>query len=270
MIEVKHLHAWAWDKKILKGISLDFQSGKNYCILWKNGSGKSTLSAVISWSPKYSVESGSIQITPSPSLSKRGEQSEDLLSMSPEERSAAGIFLSFQNVPEITGIKLSEYLRTIYNIHLKNKFNSPLAPLSSKEGNKKFKEISPFIFRRFIKKHLDELHISEEFLDRDLNVWFSGGEKRKIEMLQIKLIEPKYIILDEIDSGLDLDAFRQVVELLKAIDNEHNSIIIITHYFKILEYIDVDTVYVLEQWELKKQGGKDLAKEISENWFTKL
>ena len=246
MIEVKDLRAWAWDKKILKWISLDFEPGKNYCILWKNGSGKSTLSAVISGSPKYDVESGSISV-----------DEKDLLAMSPEQRSVEWIFLSFQNVPEITGIRLSEYLRTIYNIHLKSK-------------NPETKDISPFIFRRFIKKHLDELHISEEFLDRDLNVWFSGGEKRKIEMLQIKLIEPKYIILDEIDSGLDLDAFRQVVELLKTIDNENNSIIIITHYFKILEYIDVDTVYVLEQWELKRQGGKDLAKEISENWFTKL
>ena len=259
MIQIQNLRAWAWDKKILKWVSLDFQPGKNYCILWKNGSGKSTLSAVVSGSPKYSVESGSISI-----------DDKNLLDMSPEERSAAWVFLSFQNVPEITGIKLSEYLRTIYNIHLKKKFNSPLTPLSSKEGNKEFKDISPFIFRRFIKKHLDELHISEEFLDRDLNVGFSGGEKRKIEMLQIKLIQPKYIILDEIDSGLDLDAFRQVVELLKLIDSEENSIIIITHYFKILEYIDVDTVYVMESWEVKKQGGKELAKEISENWFTKL
>ena len=246
MIQIKDVKAWAWDKKILKGISLDFKKWKNYCILWKNGSWKSTLSAVISWSPKYSVESGTISI-----------DGTNLLDMSPEERSAAGVFLSFQNVPEITGVKLSEYLRTIYNIHLKNK-------------KPDIKELSPFVFRRFIKKYLDELHISEEFLDRDLNVWFSWGEKRKIEMLQIKLIEPQYIILDEIDSGLDLDAFRQVVELLGAIDNEDNSIIIITHYFKILEYVEVDTVYVLESWELKKQGGKELAKEISESGFTNL
>ena len=246
MIQIQDLRAWAWEKKILKWVSLSFESGKNYCILWKNGSGKSTLSAVVSGSPKYEVESWSISI-----------DGKNLLDMSPEERSAVWVFLSFQNVPEITGIKLSEYLRTIYNIHLKNKKPDT-------------KDISPFIFRRFIKKHLDELHISEEFLDRDLNVGFSWGEKRKIEMLQIKLIEPKYIILDEIDSGLDLDAFRQVVELLKLIDSEENSIIIITHYFKILEYIDVDTVYVMENWEVKKQGGKELAKQISENWFTKL
>jgi len=136
VIQIKDLKAWVWDKKILKGISLDFKKWKNYCILWKNGSGKSTLSSVISGSPKYEVESGSISIDDA-----------NLLDMSPEERSAAGVFLSFQNVPEITGVKLSEYLRTIYNIHLKNK-------------KPDVKELSPFVFRRFIKKYLEELHIS--------------------------------------------------------------------------------------------------------------
>ncbi|QFR39768.1 AAA family ATPase [Candidatus Gracilibacteria bacterium 28_42_T64] len=176
------------------------------------------------------------------------------MKLSPEERSNKGLFLSFQSVPEIKGIRLGEYLRIIYNIHLKS--SSP-----------DVKDLSPFVFRRFIKKHLEELHIDEGFLERELNVGFSGGEKRKIEILQMKLIGPNYIILDEIDSGLDLDAFRAVAELLKELSNENNTLIIITHYFKILEYIDVDTVYVMKGGEVVKEGNMELAKSISESGF---
>lgn len=189
-------------------------------------------------SPKYCVDSGTIDFNPGVD-STPGLKS--LLDMSPEQRAGAGIFLSFQNVPEISGIKLSEYLRTIYNVSLKNK-------------DADAKEISPFIFKRFIKKHLEELNIDQSFLERELNVGFSGGEKRKIEILQMKLIGPSYIILDEIDSGLDLDAFRKVCELLQSINSENNTLIIITHYFKILEYIEVDSVVVLEDGNIARQG----------------
>lgn len=201
--------------------------------------------------PKYEVTSGSIEIqVPVPN----GTGTENLLEMEPDERSQAGIFLSFQNIPEIKGVKLSEYLRTIFNISLKN-------------NSEDFTELSPFMFKRYIKSHLEELHIDEAFLDRDLNVGFSGGEKRKIEILQMKLIGPKYIILDEIDSGLDLDAFKTVATMLQSLSNENNSIIIITHYFTILDYIDVDTVFVMKQGKVVKEGGKELAEEIKENGF---
>jgi len=190
MIKITDLHAGVEDKEIIKWISLNFELGKNYCLLWKNGSGKSTLSSFLMGHPKYKHISGEVSI-----------DWEDLLEKDPEERSAAWLFLSFQHVPEIKGIKLSEYLRTIYNIHLKQ-VKADVA------------ELSPFLFKRFIKKYLESLHIDEKFLDRDLNVGFSGWEKRKIEILQMILIWPKYIILDEIDSGLDLDAFRAVAELL--------------------------------------------------------
>jgi len=246
MIEIKNLHVGVEDKEILRGVTLDFELWKNYCVLWKNGSGKSTLSSFLMWFPKYKHISGSISL-----------QGENLLDMDPEERSKEGLFLSFQNVPEIKGIRLSEYLRTIYNIHLK-------------QNNPDVQELSPFIFKRFIKKHLESLHIDEKFLDRDLNVGFSGWEKRKIEILQMKLIWPKYIILDEIDSGLDLDAFRAVAELLQSLSSDENSLIIITHYFKILDYIKVDKVYVMKDGELKKQGGPELAKEISESGFSEI
>lgn len=246
MIEIKNLKVSAWDKEILKWVSMNFELGKNYCLLGTNWSGKSTLSSTLMGSPKYKATSWTINI-----------DSKNLLELNPEERAAEWLFLSFQNVPEIAGIKLSEYLRTIYNISLKNSWTD-------------VKELSPFIFKRFIKKYLTELSIDEKFLDRDLNVWFSWWEKRKIEILQMKLIWPKYIILDEIDSGLDLDAFRKVAELLQSISNETNTLIIITHYFKILDYINTDEVYVLKDWEVIKKWWCELAKEISENGFENL
>ena len=246
MIKIKDLKVSVGDKLILKWINIDFELWKNYCLLWKNWSGKSSLSSFLMWHPKYKFMDWKVTIN-----------WENLLDLNPEERSEKWLFLSFQNVPEIKWIKLSEYLRTIYNISLKN--TSP-----------EVKELSPFIFKRFIKKHLSELDISEKFLDRELNVWFSWGEKRKIEILQMKLIWPKYIILDEIDSGLDLDAFRAIAEMLKKLSNENNSLIIITHYFKILEFIDVDKVYVMKDGNIVKEWDSSLAKEISESGFSNL
>lgn len=243
MIKIENLKVWVWEKEILKWVSLNFELWKNYCLLWKNWSGKSTLSSFLMWHPNYKYISWEVSL-----------DWKDLLKLSAEDRSKAGLFLSFQNVPEIAGIKLSEFLRIIYNISLKN-------------INPEQKDISPFIFKRHITKFLEELHISETFLDRDLNVWFSWWEKRKIEILQMKLIWPKYIILDEIDSWLDLDAFRAVAIMLKNISNEHNSLIIITHYFKILEYIDVDKVYVMKNWLIEREWGKELVNEIMEKGF---
>lgn len=246
MIKIEDLHISVWDKEILKWVDLKFKKWKNYCLLWKNGSWKSSLSSFLMWHPKYDYISGKIEI-----------DDENLLDLSPDERSAAWIFLSFQNIPEIKWIKLSEYLRTIYNIHLKNK-------------NPEQKDISPFIFKKFVKKYLDELKIEEDFLDRDLNVGFSGWEKRKIEILQMKLIWPKYIILDEIDSGLDLDAFKSVCKMLKNLDSEENSFIIITHYFKILDYLDIDKVYVMKWGKIHKKWGKELVDYIKDNWYENL
>lgn len=246
MIKIENLKIGVSEKEILKWVNLEFEKGKNYCLLGKNGSWKSSLSAFLMWHPEYEYISGKVEI-----------DGENLLEMEPNERSNRWIFLSFQNIPEIKWIKLVEYLRTIYNIHLKNE--NPETP-----------EISPFVFRRFLKKYLEELKIEEEFLDRDLNVWFSGWEKRKIEILQMKLIWPKYIILDEIDSGLDLDAFKAVCSLLKDLNSSENSFIIITHYFKILDYLDIDRVYVMKWWLVYKDWGKELVDFIKENWYENL
>ncbi len=263
MIKIENLKVWVEWKEILKWITINFEIWKNYCLLWKNWSGKSTLSSFLMWHPKYEHISWKINI-----------DWKNLLNLSPEERSEKWLFLSFQNVPEIKWIKLSEYLRTIYNISKTSgsiiKNQSWILSPEKEKGLAEFKWLSPFMFKRFIKKHLEELQIDEKFLDRELNVWFSGWEKRKIEILQMKLIWPRYIILDEIDSGLDLDAFRTIAEMLKGLSNENNSLIIITHYFKILEFIDVDRVYVMKGGNIVKEGNAGLVKEISESGFKNL
>lgn len=167
--------------------------------------------------PSYTITKGDILV-----------DGESIIELDADERAKKGIFLAFQTIPEVKGVKLFEFLRTIYN----------------SRWDKKESFVS---FKRIILPYLEELHIDKEFLWRDLNVGFSGGEKRKIEILQLKLLDPTYIFLDEVDSGLDVDAFRSVAELLQVVNNEHNTFIIITHYFSILEYLDVDHVCVLRQ-----------------------
>ena len=245
MIKIKDLKVkvdWL-DRNILKWVNLEFELWKNYCLLWKNWSWKSTLSSFLMGHPQYEYVSGEVSIN-----------WKNLVEMEVEDRNKEWLFLSFQNIPEIPGIKLNEYLRTIYNISLKN-------------NQVDVKELSPFIFKRFIRKYLEELQIEENFMDRELNVWFSWWEKRKIEILQMKLIWPRYIILDEIDSGLDLDAFRIIAEMLSKLSSPNNSFIIITHYFTILDYINIDKVYVMKWWKVKKEWTKQLIENIKENWF---
>jgi len=193
--------------------------------------------------PTYEVTEGTLSL-----------DGEDLLALSPEERSIKGIFLSFQNVTEIKGIKISEYLRTIYNLHLPR-----IAPGTN--------ALSPMLFNRFIKPLLVSCDIPETFLERDLNVGFSGGEKRKLEVLQLKLLQPTYIILDEIDSGLDLDAFRLVAKMLSEFASPERSIIIITHYFEILDSIPVDQVVVMNRGIIARRGGAELSSEIRQKGF---
>lgn len=243
MIEIKNLKVNVGEKEILKDISLTFEEGKNYLVLWKNWSWKSSLSNFLAWNPVYEYVSWEVLF-----------DEKNLNDMSVTDRSLAWYFLSFQNVPEIAWVTLSDFLRTIYNNKLK---------VTSPET----RELTPFVFKRFVKKYLDELNIPEKFLDRDLNVWFSWWEKRKIEMLQARLLNPKYIVLDEIDSWLDLDAFKVVANNVKLLDNESNSIIVITHHFKIVDYLKFDKVYVLKNWMLEKSWGVELIKEIMEKGF---
>lgn len=243
MIDIKNLSIKVGEKQILNDVSLKFETWKNYLILWRNWSWKSSLSSFLMWNPFYELSSGEVVF-----------EWENLSDLTVTDRSNKWLFLSFQNVPEIEWVTLWEFLRTIYNNKLK--INSP-----------ETRPLTPFVFKRFVKKFLDELNIPENFLERDLNVWFSWWEKRKIEMLQAKILNPKYIILDEIDSWLDLDAFKVVSNTISSIDSLENSIIVITHHFKIAEIINFDKVYVLKDWKLDREGWIELINEIMKRGF---
>lgn len=238
MLKRKDVTVSIHDKIILHNLSLTFEKGKNYCILGKNGSGKSSLALTTMGHPTYTITKWDILL-----------DNKSIKNMSPDERAKLGIFLAFQTIPEIKGVKLFEFLRSIY---------------SAKIGQN-----SSFLqFKKIVLPLLDELHINNEFLRRDLNVGFSGGERRKIEILQLKLLEPTYIFLDEVDSGLDVDAFKAVAQLIQSLNSPDNSFIIITHYFSILDYIPIDIVYVLEDGKLIKEGLQDIAEKIRDTWFS--
>ncbi len=237
MLKITNLSAQVENKEILHSISFDFQSGKNYCILGKNGSGKSSLAMLITGNPKYEITDGTIEL-----------DGQVLNEMSPDERARAGIFLTFQNIPEIPGVKLFEFLKSIYDA----KAEIPSTFLS---------------FKKIIEPLMQELEIPKDFLWRDLNVGFSWGEKRKIEVLQIKLLNPKYIILDEIDSGLDVNAVRQVAELLETTNTPDNSFIIITHLFEMLQNLPLEQVLVLEKGVIKQVWGRELIEKVKKDGF---
>ena len=236
-LSINNLSVSIADKTILNDVSMNFELGKNYCIVGKNGSGKSSLLLTLMWHPAYEVTGWEAIL-----------DGQNILELDPHERAKLGIFLAFQTIPEIKGVKLFEFLRTIYN-----------ARFDTKETFLSFKKI--------IEPLVAELQIDREFLWRDVNVGFSGWERRKIEILQLKLLQPKYILLDEVDSWLDVDAFRAVASLLAAYDGLQVSYIIVTHYFTILDYIPVDEVYLLEAGVIRSHGGVELAYSVRDNWF---
>jgi len=240
MLEIKDLSVNIWNSKIIERLDLQFQLGKNYAVLWKNGSGKSSLFFSIMWHPLYSIDRGDILL-----------DNESIKDMKAEERARNWIFLAFQNIPEIPWVKLFDFLRSIYNASLPE-WSEPIRFIP---------------FKKIIKPFLDELDIEKDFLFRDLNVGFSGGEKRKMEILQLKLLKPKYIMLDEVDSWLDINSIRLLWEMLKEINSEDNTFIITSHYFDIYDYLDIEQVYVLEKWNLKFSGWKDIIANIKKEGF---
>ena len=241
MLLLEKLSIAVEDKTIIQDLSLNFELGKNYCLLGKNGSGKSSLAMAIMGHPSYEVTNGKL-------LVNNGIEDIDVLELDPHERAKLGIFVAFQTIPEIKWVKLFEFLRSIYNATLGQ-------------------NLSFVQFKKHILPLCDALKINTEFLRRDVNVGFSGGERRKIEMLQLKLLNPKYIFLDEVDSGLDVDAFRDVANMIQELNTTENTFIIITHYFTILDYVPVDQVYVLESGKIVKEGDINVAFEIKEKGF---
>ena len=237
MLKLENLSVQIKGKEILKNISFDFELWKNYCILGKNWSWKSSLAMSIAWNPKYEIVAWDIKL-----------DSTSLKSLTADERSKLWIFLTFQNVPEIPWVKLFEFLKNIYDIRQEK----PTTFIS---------------FKKIIEPLMEELWIDKDFLRRDLNVGFSWWEKRKIEVLQIKLLKPQVIILDEIDSWLDVNAVKLVSELLKETNSENNTFIIITHLFEMLEGLPIEKVLIIDKWEIKEIGDNKLMEKIKKEGF---
>ncbi len=241
MLEIKDLHAGIEDKEILRGIDLKIKAGEIHAIMGPNGSGKSTLASVIAGNETYDVLEGDIIL-----------DEESILELSPDERAHKGVFLSFQYPIEIPGVTTTNFIKTAINA--KRKANG-LEDLPAKDMLKLIREKS------------DLLEMDRKFLSRSLNEGFSGGEKKRNEIFQMAMLEPKLAILDETDSGLDIDALKIVANGVNKLKNEDNAVIVITHYQRLLEYIVPDFVHVLHDGKIVKSGGPELAHELEDKGY---
>ena len=244
ILKIKGLKAGIEGKEILKGIDLEIRQGEIHAFMGPNGAGKSTLSSVLAGKPQYTVTEGTIEY-----------MGKDLLSMSPEERSWAGIFMSFQYPVEIPGVSITNFMKTAVNSHREAK---GLEPMKAGEFLKLLREKMAFVQMR------------PEFAKREVNVGFSGGEKKRNEIFQMAMLDPVLSILDETDSGLDVDALRIVANGVNALHTPEKASIVITHYQRLLEYIVPDVVHVLKDGRIVKTAGKELVDFIEENGYDKL
>lgn len=242
MLEIKNLHANIGEKEILKGINLTVRDGEVHAIMGPNGSGKSTLSAVITGHPAYTVTSGEILFN-----------GKNILDLPPEDRSREGIFLSFQYPVEIPGVSIVNFMRTAVNEHRKYKGQPPL---------------SAGEFLKLMREKKEYVELDNRLANRSVNEGFSGGEKKRNEIFQMAMLEPKLSILDETDSGLDIDALRIVAAGVNRLKSKDNSTIVITHYQRLLDYIVPDIVHVLYKGRIVKTAGKELALELEERGMT--
>ena len=236
MLEVRNLHAKIGDKEILKGIDLTIKEGETHAIMGPNGSGKSTLSAVLVGNPMFEVTDGTAIFN-----------GKNLLEMKPEDRANEGIFLSFQYPVEIPGVSMTNFMRTAINE--KRKYQG-LEPMSAAD------------FIKLMKEKRQVVELDAKLSQRSVNEGFSGGEKKRNEIFQMAMLEPKLAILDETDSGLDVDALRIVAEGVNKLKSPHNSTIVITHYDRLLDIIRPDVIHVLYKGRIVKTAGPELAKEI--------
>jgi Fe-S cluster assembly ATP-binding protein len=236
VLEIKDLYAKAGDREILRGISLTVSPGEVHAIMGPNGSGKSTLAQVLAGNPAYEVTGGSATF-----------EGKDLLALPPEERAQAGVFLAFQYPVEIPGVSNAYFLRSAYN---------------SIRQARGLDEVDPLDFLDYMEKKLELVDMDTEMLSRSVNMGFSGGEKKRNEILQMAVLEPKLALLDETDSGLDIDALRIVANGVNALRRPDNATIVVTHYQRLLNYIIPDYVHVLAQGRIVKSGDKGLALEL--------
>ena len=244
MLEIKNLHVSIEEKKIIKGLNLSINKGEVHALMGPNGSGKSTLSYVLSGKDKYEIDDGIIMYN-----------EKNLLELDVDERANEGLFLAFQYPMEIPGVQTSFFLKTAIN---------------SKRKYLGHSEMDALEFAKLMKSKAEELNINTEMLKRDLNVNYSGGEKKKQEILQMSMLSPKMAILDETDSGLDIDALRIVSEGVNKLRSKENSFLVITHYQRLLNYIKPDFVHIIADGRIVKSGDYSLALELEEKGYEEI
>ncbi len=240
-LEIKNLHVQVGGKPILEGLDLTVEAGEVAAIMGPNGSGKSTLSYVVAGKPDYEVTSGEVRL-----------DGENILEMSPDERAAKGLFLAFQYPVEIPGVATMTFLK---------------ASMNAQRRARALKDMTTPDFMREVRIAADRLKIDQAMLRRPLNVGFSGGEKKRMEILQMALLEPRLAILDETDSGLDIDALRIVAEGVNALRDKDRAFLVITQYQRLLDHIRPDTVHVMARGRIVKSGGPELAQELERNGY---
>ena len=244
MLEIKNLHVSIEEKKIIKGLNLSINKGEVHALMGPNGSGKSTLSYVLSGKDKYEIDDGTIEYN-----------EKNLLELDVDERANEGLFLAFQYPMEIPGVQTSFFLKTAIN---------------SKRKYLGHSEMDALEFAKLMKSKAEDLNINTEMLKRDLNVNYSGGEKKKQEILQMSMLSPKMAILDETDSGLDIDALRIVSEGVNKLRSKENSFLVITHYQRLLNYIKPDFVHIIADGRIVKSGDYSLALELEEKGYEEI
>lgn len=241
LLEIKNIHAAIDGKEILKGLNLQINKGEVHAIMGPNGSGKSTLAKVLAGHPSYEVTQGEVFY-----------EGKNLLELEPDERAREGVFLAFQYPVEVPGVSNSQFLRLAYNEKMKHLEQEELDPLE---------------FNDYLKEKAKVVEMDKSFFNRSVNEGFSGGEKKRNEILQMAVLDPKLAVLDETDSGLDIDALRIVAEGVNKLRSSENAIVLVTHYQRLLNYIEPDFVHVLANGKIVKEGGKELALELEEKGY---